>query len=100
MLLRGKHSIPVLLHIVQHKGYELHFRLFAPVLIRLGLTVNCLRRAKQVRVEAQAQQAEDNGTSDPEMNSAKASAKRYPAAVVASVFDISTRTAGCPIHWR
>lgn len=71
--LGGQNTVPGLLHIVEYKGYDPDFRLFAAILRGLLAMKGRGRRPEQ---------SKDNRSSDPEMESSEPSAAR------------------CPFHWR
>lgn len=98
----GEHVVPVLLHVIEHKGNKLHLRLFLLITGAVYLA-NLLRgrgvareQSEEVAMEEQAEDADDDDAADAEV--AEAEAATASTAVVAPIFDVSADSARCPFH--
>jgi hypothetical protein len=97
---------PGILHIVEHEGDKLHERFFLLVLsgIRLadaGLGIRDAATAEQgeeVCFEHEAENQEDDGPANPDVNAAKIEAATTAATGIAIVFNIGALAAGRPSH--
>src|SRR4051812_15648780 len=89
--------VPVFLRIVQDEGNEIDLGLFAGVARCIRLA-HCCRRTtgeelKEVLVEEEAQQPDDNRSADPEMHAAQPETSAASATLIAAIFKVAAGTA-------
>jgi hypothetical protein len=98
-----EHGVPGPLDIIENEGDELDFRLLALVQGSIGNATLGLygggagEVTEKVLMKNEAEDAEDNDAADAEMGRTDAEAPAA-AARIATIFDISADSAGCPFH--